>query len=211
MQEIKAKKLIKLGAAVRYLIDVKYKISNKYTKDEPLGDGHVIDNINHVLDLISELKLTGTLEAGAYGKLQRIQNELNTQIRTVTTINLEQAEHLSEICRILRGSLLSEGNNVLTYYLDSREVESVRSLGWPEKITLELLKKTPWNIWTWVGGAIFFLFGTGVTVGELGFPSKIVSFFHSSKAETTVPAPVPGGKLEPEGIKPAPPTSIGGK
>ena len=187
MEEIKAKKFIKLGTSIRYLIDVKYKMSDKHTADEPLGDNHVIDNINHVLTLVSELGLTGTVESGAFGKLRKLHDELTGGSRTNTHINLSQAECLSEISRIIRGSLLSEGNNKLAYYLEQKEIDSVKEPGWPKDVTMYLALNAPKNIrklayWL-VGGA----FAAGVAFGETGITVNFFNSFNPQSQETKNP------------------------
>jgi len=181
MDTFQAKKFIKLGTAVRYLNDVKYKMSEKYTEDEPLGGDHVLDNIKHVLNLIAELQLRGTLESGAYGKLRKLQNELTQVSREATSITLEQAERLYELARVLRGSLLSEGNNVIAYYLTDTEAKSLTSPDWPEKITPELLAKTPVKLWGWFIGLLAASFILGITASETGLYGKIEGLLASEQ------------------------------
>lgn len=188
MENFQVKKFIKLGTAVRYLNDVKYKMSDKWTADEPLGDGHVLDNMKIVLNLVDELQLEGTRESGAYDKLKKFLGELNLEHRKTTTITLEQAERLHELSRILRGSLLCEGNNIITYYLDDSEVSSLASPGWPEKITPELLAKTPIALWAWFVGLLAASFILGITVSETGLYGKVkdLTGFERSSVEPSV-------------------------
>ncbi len=187
MQEIKAKKLIKLGTAVRYLVDVKYKMSDKYTDDEPLGDDHVIDNINNVLDLVSELGLNGTVESGAFGKLQTLRDELKKESRDNSVIRLDQAERLSEISRIIRGSLISEGNEKLIYYLEPEELESATSPGWPKDVTAQLALNAPKNIRKLVLWLLGSAFAVGVAIGETGITANLITSLIPKSEEISQP------------------------
>ncbi|MFD2191150.1 hypothetical protein [Pistricoccus aurantiacus] len=172
MNALQAKKFIKLGTAIRYLNDVKYKMGAS-SAPEPLGDNHVVDNIRLVIEITKELKLEGTLKAGAFGKLQRFYKNLQNVSRTETTLTMEQAQELHELARRIRESLLAEGNNRIVYDLDQTEVEAATSPGWPAKLTVGLVLKTPWSIVKWLIGLIIAVFILGVTVSETGWYTRV--------------------------------------
>lgn len=168
MNNYKAKKFIKLGTAIRYLNDVKYKMGASGTP-EPLWNDHVIDNIRIVLDLTKELKLSGTLDAGAFGKLSKMHSMLKEASKSSPDLTMPQAEELHELARRIRESLLAEGNNRVVYYLDETEVATVTSPGWPKELTLGLVGKMPLSIVAWLLSLTFAAFGLGVIASEAGW------------------------------------------
>ena len=168
MNELQAKKFIKLGTAIRYLNDVKYKMGAS-SEPEPLGDNHVVDNIRHVIELTKELKLEGTFEEGAFGKLQRMFDTLRKASRSQTTLTMEQAQELHNLARRIRESLLAEGNKRILYDLNQAEVAAVTSSRWPGELTVELVLKTPWSIVKWLIGLLIAAFILGVTASENGW------------------------------------------
>lgn len=179
MDKKEAKAFIKLGTSVRYLKDIKYKIADPGYGDEPLGGKYVIPNIQTVLRLTPELGFVGTVETGSYGKLQQMLNELNEASKTVTSINTDQANRLSEIAEKIRESLFGEGKNISVYFLDENDLSRIEIDGWPDRITLELLHKTPFSIWKWFVSILIAAFILGITVSETGFYSKVKNWFLS--------------------------------
>lgn len=185
MKSIEAKKFIKLGTALRYLVDVKYKMSDKYTNPEPFGDDHIIDNVSIVKDLIQELEMKGTTNAGSFKNFKKIRDELRKASRSHTNISIEQAEKLSDCSRRLRDSLITEGDNKFVYYLNKSELRSLGSPGWPSELTLELVKKTPFSILKWFLGLLFTAFAFGITIGEYKVVTNIIEWVGSTNNESS--------------------------
>ncbi|WP_461482377.1 hypothetical protein [Porticoccus sp.] len=173
MIEHKAKKFLKLGTAIRYLNDVKFKMGGGPQSPEPLGDNHVLDNIRHVLELTKELNLEGTLEAGAFGKLQSMYATLQQASRSATTLTMEQAEDLHLLARRIRESLLAEGNNLSVFYLEREEAAAVTSPPWPKELTIDLILKIRWSLAKWFLGLLVATFLLGVLAAETGLYASV--------------------------------------
>lgn len=183
MDKHESKAFIKLGTSVRYLKDVKHKVADQTIDDEPLGDKNVIPNVKKVLKLTKELGFVGTAETGSFSRLEKLLAELNEASKSVTCITPDQAERLSDIAENIRESLFSEGKKKAIYYLSEEELSRIEANGWPEKITLEVIKKTPFNIWKWFIGTLLAAIALGITISETGVYSKISAWIPSSEEQ----------------------------
>lgn len=173
MEKLDAKSYIKLGTAVRYLKDVLYKISSQHSSPEPLGGDHVIDNLKTVLDLIEQLKMTGTLSSGAYKRLRSLHGALKEANKNQTHISLDDAKVLHELAKEIRLALLAEGDSHSLYRLTDKELESIATGGWPDPLTLDHLRRIPLPLAAWCTGALVMAFTLGVSFSELGVASRV--------------------------------------
>jgi hypothetical protein len=155
MKPPKAKDFVKLGTAVRYLMDVKYKMGLGANQPEPLGGSHVLENIETVLRLTDDLGFTGTVESGSFGKLKKMYDRLKVEQESRTDLDATAAMELHLIAAKVRESLLSVG-----------EDHAVAS-GWPQDFTLDLwMHRTPGRIWAALFAVVIFVGGFGVTIGQ---------------------------------------------
>ncbi len=192
MDEIAANKTIKLGTGVRYLIEVQ--------PGEQLGNGRVLDNIQAVLNLTKELGFTTTAASGAYTKLDRLFGELRQATAVSTTIDEPQANRLEAIARKLRQSLLTEGSDKTFYVLTEKEAESVGASGWPTEITLDLLRKTPWQLASWFIGLLIASFSLGIWFAHTNLYHELAALFETrtgTPSEPVDPAGEPDASVEP--------------
>lgn len=202
MNKHEAKAFIKLGTSIRYLKDVKHKIADPAVGEEPLGDKNVIPNVKKVLSLTKELGFEGTAETGSFTKLQQLLDELNKASKTVTCITPDQADRLSDIAENIRESLFSEGKKNSIYSLSEVELSRVEANGWPEKITLEVVKKTPFNIWKWFLGTLLAAFVLGITASETGVYSEVKNWLSSAEQSQKGVETEQDNKKKADAIKP---------
>lgn len=107
MTEYRAKSFIKLGTALRYLIDVQ--------EGEPISGDHVLDNIDAVLSLTKELGFSGTTSHARYADLTSLKNNMSAAASERVNITKEEADKLEKIGRRYRDSLFTEGELIKLY------------------------------------------------------------------------------------------------
>ncbi|MBI5462473.1 MAG: hypothetical protein HY941_09845 [Gammaproteobacteria bacterium] len=171
---MKAKDFIKLGTALRYLIDVR--------EGEPLGGKHVLQNIETVLVLVRELEFTLTLESAGIAQLVNLGAQLRSASTTTTTINKEQAAQLERICRKVRESLLTEGEGIQVF-TQAKEVLD-KPLPLPEHVTLKWLSAhVPVPLWLAFLGLLGGAYSLGVGTCQLTVVRDIFKLDATPKVE----------------------------
>ena len=118
MKEIRLKAFIKLGTALRYLIDA--------SEGQPLGGKHILSNIETVLALIPALEFTATVDAPGYQHLETLLAALKERSTRETSLRAVDARKLEQACRKIRESLITEGGAKVAYYLSPGELEIAR-------------------------------------------------------------------------------------
>jgi len=155
---MKAKDFIKLGTALRYLIDVR--------EGEPLGGKHVRQNIETVLVLTKELEFGSTLNSAGITQLKNLDIQLHLVSTTVTTISRDQAEQLERVCRKIRESLLTEGDGIEVVRKGNEIIAG--SLSPPENVTLKwLFMHVPVLLWLAFVGLLVGVYSLGVKTSQL--------------------------------------------
>lgn len=169
MKEIPASSFLKLGTSVRYLIDVQ--------EGTPLAGNEVLSNMRSVLSLVREVDMESTLAAGPYERLQGLYGEFSQAAATNPRLDENQASRLHAIARKVRAGLLAEGKSLTVHYLNDEEQALAVSSSWPSTITLELLVRTPINLWAWFVGILSAAFLGGVSFAQTQAYIEIARFF----------------------------------
>ena len=147
---VKASAYIKLGTALRYLIDVR--------EGELLGGKHILANCRAVRQLIDELGFRATQSSEVFSHFEAQYVYLSKiQEDGQVAISDEDAGRLERVCRRVRDSLFGEAATVEIY---------PRSPGLPQKLTMSYL----WNhvdlkLWVALAGLLGAFFTAGVKIG----------------------------------------------
>ncbi|HWI17887.1 MAG TPA: hypothetical protein VNT81_09075 [Vicinamibacterales bacterium] len=120
MQLITGSQCLKLGTAVRYLIDAPV--------GEPLEGQHVIDNIKAVIDLMPKVGYEQTRSSPPAAHLQKLHDDFLKVCQTQKTLTSEQKEILEREARKLRTLLFAEGENIKMAPVDLSSQGQVRTL-----------------------------------------------------------------------------------
>lgn len=183
--KVQVKKYLKLGTALRYLIDVR--------EGEPLGGKHILDNFKTITAIITELKLSTTSDSAVYRQLLGIGSELNkASADGQVNISEEQADELNRLCRRVRDILLSEGDKLFVY---TQERESEQA---PEKITIPyLLKNLSAPVWLTFFGLLIGAYSAGVKTSHVQTVRELYELeSNSSKTISNPPNTEPNESIQ---------------
>ncbi|NJM66101.1 MAG: hypothetical protein HC851_10755 [Acaryochloris sp. RU_4_1] len=194
MKKIQASSFIKLGTALRYLIDAKNSKEKVF-----LGDPYILVNIEKVITLIRELEFNETMRQGVFQQLIRIEAELKKDILKDPYLSEEHAKQLETICRELRVLLLQEGNTKEVFCLSAVEKEKIMSQH-PEQdpwsLFIRLLRDNRWIVVFLI--ILSFLILILIANGLIKIPNILEPTSTSTGRETeptSEPPPVPEKKV----------------
>ncbi len=163
-------KIIKLGTAIRYLIDVTYKVQSGI--QEPFGPDHVISNMEEVITIIEELKLESHKNRGPYKDFNNLLGVFRSLPPKRIYISSNEAKQLETVSRRLRDKFLGQGSVSNVYILTLEEQKRIRAGNlWPEFSSLgdwkAFLHNIPGKMW-----AVFFTLAFGIFVLGWQTPSS---------------------------------------
>jgi hypothetical protein len=186
---VKASAYIKLGTALRYLIDVR--------EGELIGGKHILANCRSVRQLIEDLGFEATRSQEAFGHFDHQYIHLSKlSDEGETKISEEDAGRLGRVSRRVRDALLSEATTIEVF-------PDAPSL--PQKITLSYLWShvdlKVWLTFLAILGAVFTL---GVRLGsEPAVLSLLGSSSEQAEQQPAASPPGPGARdQDAEGVPP---------
>ena len=173
MKQHKLSAFIKLGAAIRYLLEVKFEV--KAGEIVPFGNRHVIPNMDKVLTLIKELNLQAAQESEQYRQLEQLLGCFNAYSNHSPNINQEQANNLNEVIGKVRMLVYANAKQKLAYCFDEGEAAPKMLNPWLQTMTIDTLGQIPAKL---VVGALSILltaFGIGIAIGHMGLVSWLIT------------------------------------
>jgi hypothetical protein len=173
MRQHELSAFIKLGAAIRYLLEVKFEV--KAGEAVPFWDRHVIPNVDTVLKLINELDLQAARESGQYQQLGELRGQFAEASKQSSTINQIQADNLNEVIGKVRQRVYANAEQKAAYCLDKNQDAPDITNRWPQTITMGVLGQIPAkHVWSAVL-FVFVVFGVGITIGSIGIVEWIIT------------------------------------
>lgn len=175
MKQYKLSAFIKLGAAIRYLLEVRFEV--KAGEIVPFGGKYVIRNIDKVLTLIKELDLQAAQGSDQYRQLEQLLGCFHVYSEKSPNINQEQADTLNEVIGKVRMRVYADAEQKSACCLDEGQAAPKVVNRWPQTVTLETLGQIP--VKQALGGLSILLgsVSVGLTICYMGIVQWLITIF----------------------------------